>query len=130
MAEKNIDKFGTGLKPKAKVWIELDGEVVFGGGRMDLFEAIEKYGSIRQAATNLGMSYRAAWGKLKATEQRLGLELLEKHAGGAQSGAVLTADARELLALYRKFKNDSAEAVDNLFVSYFKKFLTNSGVIR
>lgn len=129
MAGNNADKSGVGLKPKAKIWIELDGEVVFGGGRMDLFEAIEKFGSIRQAAIHLGMSCRAAWGKIKATEERLGLELLEKHAGGSQSGAVLTAEARELLALYRRFKNDSIKAVDNLFYSYFNKFLTRSDTL-
>lgn len=129
LADKNIDKSGAGLKPKAKIWIELDGEVVFGGGRVALFEAIEKYGSIRQAAINLGMSYRAAWGKIKATEQRLGFELVEKHAGGSQSGAVLTPEARELLTLYRKFKDDSVKAVDNLFVTYFNKFLTKSDLI-
>lgn len=126
MAEKSVEKSGAGLRPKSKIWIEVDGEVVFGGGRMALFEAIDRYGSIRQAAINLGMSYRAAWGKIKATEQRLGFELVEKHAGGSRSGAVLTSEARELLNLYHKFKDDSVKAVDNLFLSYFNKFLTNS----
>jgi len=123
LAEDNVKQYGGGLTPKAKIWIELDGEVVFGGGRMDLFEAIEKYGSIRQAAINLGMSYRAAWGKIKDTEERMELELLEKHAGGAQSGAVLTAEARELLSLYRKFKEESNKVVDDLFISHFRKYL-------
>ncbi len=123
MADDNTNRFVAGLRPKSKIWIEIDGEVVFGGGRMALFEAIDRYGSIRQAALNLGMSYRAAWGKIKATEQRLGFELVEKHAGGSQSGAVLTPEAREMLVLYHKFKEDSVKAVDNLFVSYFNKFM-------
>lgn len=123
MANKKIKTSGISLKPKSKIWLEVDGEVVFGGGRMALFEAIEQFGSIRQAAVNLGMSYRAAWGKIKATEERLGLALVEKHAGGSQSGAVLTPEAQELLALYRKFKDDSVKAIDNLFAGYFHKFL-------
>jgi molybdate transport system regulatory protein len=113
----------TGLQPRSKIWIESQGEVVFGGGRVALFQAIEETGSIRQAANKLGMSYRAAWGKIKATEERLGMALVEKHAGGHQSGATLTLEAKELLKIYRKFKKDSDAAVDKLFARHFGKFL-------
>jgi len=44
-------------------------------------------GSINQAAAKLGMSYRAAWGKVTATEKRLGIKLLNKHTGGYHSGS-------------------------------------------
>lgn len=123
MDANSIEIECSGLKPKTKIWIEIEGEVVFGGGRMALFEAIEQYGSIRQAATNLGMSYRAAWGKIKATEERLGIKLVDKHIGGHQSGAELTLEAREMLTLYRRFKDDSVKAVDNCFAHYFSHFL-------
>lgn len=43
---------------------------------MALFKAIEKYGSIRQAATGLGMSYRAAWGKIKATNHYAVIDIM------------------------------------------------------
>ncbi|MHB1167550.1 MAG: winged helix-turn-helix domain-containing protein [Carboxydocellales bacterium] len=123
MDANSIEIECSGLKPKTRIWIEIDGEVVFGGGRMALFEAIEQYGSIRQAATNLGMSYRAAWGKIKATEERLGIKLVDKHTGGHQSGAALTPEAKEMLILYRRFKEDSVKAVDSFFVRYFSNFL-------
>ncbi|WP_083479992.1 winged helix-turn-helix domain-containing protein [Oxobacter pfennigii] len=128
---KLVDKNSTRLshnklKSKSKIWIEVDGQVVFGDGRIALFEAIEKLGSIRQAAALLGMSYRAAWGKIKSTEERLGLELIKKYTGGANSGAVLTDDAKELLDIYRQFKKDAINSVDSLFASYFNKFLKNS----
>lgn len=110
-----------GLRVKSKIWLEIDDEVFFGGGRTALFEAIDKYGSIRQAATHLGMSYRAAWGKIKATEERLGIQLLEKHVGGKQNGANLTPDAKELLSNYREFKKVSTTEIDKLFLKYFGK---------
>lgn len=124
LAENIIGKLKAELVPKSKIWIEANDQVVFGGGRMKLFRAIEECGSIRQAATKLGMSYRAAWGKIKATEERLGMQLVEKHAGGHQSGAQLTEDARKLLGVYRQFKADSVKAVDKLFSYHFKEFLT------
>lgn len=113
------------LTPKAKIWIESKGYVVFGGGRMKLFQAIEELGSIRQAASKLEMSYRAAWGKLKATEERLGIKLVEKHAGGQHNGAVLTPVAKKLLASYEKFKEDSVKKVDELFTSHFEWFIND-----
>lgn len=109
------------LKVKSKIWVELQGEVVFGGGRTSLLEAIEEYGSIRQAATKLGMSYRAAWGKIKATEERLGVQLLDKYTGGKQNGAFLTDDAKKLLDNYRQFKTEANKEVDKLFNKYFNK---------
>ena len=109
------------LKPRLKTWIELDGEVVFGTGRVALFQAIEETGSIRQASQKLGMSYRAAWGKIKATEDRLGIRLVEKHAGGHQSGATLTPQGKELMNTFQQFKKDSEMAIDKLFARYFNK---------
>ncbi len=90
---------------------------------MELFQIIEECGSIHQAAKVLRMSYRAAWGKIKATEDRLGMKLMERQAGGHQSGAQLTDDARRLLDAYRQFKADSVKAVDQLFCYHFKEFL-------
>ncbi|WP_418792270.1 winged helix-turn-helix domain-containing protein [Phosphitispora sp. TUW77] len=113
------------LKPRSKTWIEFDEEVVFGAGRAALFQAIEETGSIRQAANKLGMSYRAAWGKIKATEERLGIRLVEKYAGGLQSGAVLTPQAKELMEIFQQFKKDSEASVDELFIRHFNKFFSS-----
>ena len=55
------------------LWMERDGETMFGLGRLHLLERIDALGSIKGAADQLGMSYRAAWGKLKASEEALAL---------------------------------------------------------
>ena len=62
------------MKVKFKIWIEQDGNVAFAEGRRMLLEAVERLGSLNAAAKELGMSYRAAWGKIKATEKALGPE--------------------------------------------------------
>ena len=69
-----------------------------------MFRAIEKCKSLQAAAKELKMSYRAAWGRLKASEERLGIKLVEND--GAKKGLRLTAEARELLEQYEQFEKD------------------------
>ncbi len=108
------------LQPKCKIWIEYNKQVIFGGGRLALFQAIDECGSINKAAAKLGMSYRAAWGKINATETTLGIQLIEKHVGGAKSGSELTDIAKKLVKAYIDFKEESISAVDNLYEKHFK----------
>ncbi|HHT9106902.1 MAG TPA: winged helix-turn-helix domain-containing protein, partial [Candidatus Wujingus californicus] len=56
------------MKVIFKIWLEENGGVAFSEGRKMLFDAIARRGSLNAAAKELGMSYRAAWGKVKATE--------------------------------------------------------------
>lgn len=107
------------LRPKCKIWIEVEKSVVFGGGRLALFQAIDECGSINRAAAKLGMSYRAAWGKITATEKHLGVKLVDKYVGGTRSGSELTPEARRIMDAYRQFKMESINAVDNLFNKHF-----------
>ncbi len=58
------------------IWIDVKNETVFCQGRALLLERIREHGSLRKAAKSLGMSYRAAWGKLKQTQEILGCELV------------------------------------------------------
>lgn len=114
------------LNARSKVWLECNGEVIFGGGRLALLEAIEETGSILQATRKLGISYRGAWGRINATEERLGFKLLDRQTGGKNSGATLTPEGKQILAAYRHFRKDCTEAIDNLFVTHFKDFLSHN----
>ena len=60
--------------------------MAFAEGRRMLLEAVDRLGSLNAAAKELGMSYRAAWGKIKATEKALGLKLLDVTTGGKGGG--------------------------------------------
>lgn len=84
------------------LWLETEDGVVFGLGRLQLLERIEALGSLKAAADSLGMSYRAAWGKLKATERVVGRPLVEKP-GGDKSGYALTPYGRVLADGYRNW---------------------------
>jgi molybdate transport system regulatory protein len=105
---------------RSKLWIEIGNEAVFGRGRRFLLEAIDKYGSIRQAAREINISYRKAWGYLKTMEERLGIKLVERKAGGKNGGgAVLTDDAREFIRKYGMMEEGIREMVDDRFREVF-----------
>ncbi len=109
------------MKIKSKLWIEVGGEPVFGRGRRFLLEAIDKYGSINQAAKEINISYRKAWGYIKAMEERLGFRLIERQTGGRNGGgAVLTEEAREFLIKYESLEEGIQELVDERFSGIFK----------
>jgi molybdate transport system regulatory protein len=89
---------------KYKIWIEKDGKVVFGKGRDDILMAIDAEHSLNAAAKKLGMSYRAAWGRLKASENRLGVKLVEIDTDN--KGMQLTARARAVIDRFEKLERD------------------------
>lgn len=109
-----------GITIQCKVWLEKDGEVFFGRGRLELLQGIAAYGSLAEAARHLGMSYRAAWGRLKTSESRLGRKLTEKipAAGRGQRlvltplGQTLVADFLALEAQLAKFLGTYQETFD------------------
>lgn len=109
------------MEIKSKLWIEVGGKPVFGRGRRFLLEAIDKYGSINQASKDINISYRKAWGYIKAMEERLGFKLIERQTGGRNGGgALLTDEAREFLKKYAAMEKGIRELVDERFNKVFK----------
>ena len=93
------------LKVKCRVWLEKGGRSVFGDGRAELLERIERCGSIRRAAEQMGMSYRHAWSHMNRIEQGLGTRLVVRRAGGpGGGGSRLTPAGRNMLARYRRLR--------------------------
>jgi len=109
------------LEVKTKVWIEDDkGHVVFGGGRMKILQAVQDLGSLNKAAKALKMSYRAAWGKIKTTEERLGLKLINSQiGGGSRGGSQLTAEGLALLDKYNTLQSELRDISNKYFDDLF-----------
>lgn len=109
------------MEIRSKLWIEVNGEPVFGKGRRILLEAIRRYGSINQAAKEINISYRKAWSYIKVMEERLGMKLIERQVGGRNGGgATLTADAQWFLRQYEELEKDIEGLVDTKFRTVFK----------
>lgn len=98
---------GSGFRPGCKVWFEKNGEV-FGEGLYNLLMLIESTGSISGAASQMEMSYRTAWGKIRAAEKRWGMRLINARVGGdTGGGSKLTGEASQLLDKFRKFREEA-----------------------
>src|SRR5437660_10682497 len=100
----------TPLVPRVKVWLETEGHYALGFGLCQILEAVARAGSIKQAARDLGKSYRYVWGRIKEAERALGAQLVETQVGGQGSQrSELTQTARRLvhdfLALRRRMQD-------------------------
>ena len=113
---------------RSKIWFEDgSGEVIFGLGRLKMLEAIERHGSIQAAAKELKMSYRALWGRITATEARMGRRLLTRNIGGASGGGSrLTPFAKKLLENFREIHRRIAVESDRLFLDEILSQITQS----
>lgn len=94
----------TEARLRTRMWLEVDGEQAIGLGRAILLTEIERQGSLNKAAKALSMSYRAAWGRLKKTEEVIGRPLVVEQDKGR--GFSLTPEARELVAAFRAWYAD------------------------
>jgi len=104
----------------SKVWLERNGRSC-GDGLFILLSGVARLGSIARAASDTGMSYRAAWGKIKEAEKSWNIVLVRTQIGGESGGgAVLTAEGEELLAKFQRFKQMAEGAVQELFDGLFK----------
>lgn len=95
------------IRNKYKVWIEKDGKMIIGKGRALLLEKIDKVGSLNRAAEKLNISYRAAWGKIKTTENNLGKKLVAMD----PTGAKLTKEGKQWLTKYKKLEDTIREVI-------------------
>jgi molybdate transport system regulatory protein len=81
---------------RMRLWLETPEGLFFGLGRAQLLKKVDEHGSLKKAADDLGMSYRAAWGKIKKTEEILGVLLIEQ-SGSKREGYHLTETGRALM---------------------------------
>lgn len=111
------------MELRYKVWLESDGEIVFGDGLSRLLSGIAQQGSISRAASSMKLSYREAWGRIKRAEESLGVKLLIKQVGGEEGGgARLTPEAEKLLDRYRKFRSEIEAAMRKIFEENFEAY--------
>ena len=105
------------IRLRSRQWIEDEhGKVLMGEGRARIMELIEVTGSINKTAKELGMSYRGVWGKLKATEDALGMKFV--HSEG-KSGSRLTPEGKKFLKQYQLFKDRCVATENKLFDEIF-----------
>ena len=109
------------LTPKAKLWVERDGKLVMSDYRLRMLEIVAETGSLAKAASEMKLSYRRAWGKVKELEENLGTQLVASAVGGAGGGHTgLTPEGARLVDAYRRFSARVQEAAEQAFVEEFE----------
>jgi molybdate transport system regulatory protein len=95
----------SGYAVKGRVWLEKDGELYLGGGRVILLERIDELGSVAAAARSMRLGYRNAWLWIEAANRLAPSPLVEKVKGGAGGGhARLTEEGRKAIKQYRELR--------------------------
>jgi molybdate transport system regulatory protein len=96
--------------------VDARNRIVFGRGRMEILEQIEKTGSINRAAKMLKMSYKTAWSKIKSTEKHMQTKIVHSD---KSKGTRLTQKGKELVQKYRLLNKKCMHADDELFRKIF-----------
>ena len=108
------------LTPRIKVWLECDGLYAFGLGIAEILQAVDRTGSIKGAAADLGKSYRHVWSRVKEAEQALGRPLVEARVGGTGNRrSSLTPEAHRLVAGFTALRDRMFKVVRTEFSRHF-----------
>lgn len=106
------------VRPRVKVWFEAEGGYSFGFGLIAILQAVDRAGSIKQAAGDLGQSYRHIWGRIKAAEQALGHPLVETQIGGQGANrSGLTESARRLITDFLTMRHRMVQVMEDEFAT-------------
>lgn len=112
------------IRPDVKIRIlGKDDKPVFGQGPSELLALIDERQSVRQACSEMGMSYSKGWKMISNIENALGCQLIHRQQGGKSGGCSnLTPEGKALLETYLLFEKKAKEQVMELFEQYFNKF--------
>ena len=106
--------------PRVKLWLEQDGKLVMSDYRVRLLAVVAETNSLAKAASEMKLSYRRAWGKVKEMEENLGYPLVHSEVGGAGGGhTTLTPEGERLVRAYQRLQERLSRAVTEAFAEEF-----------
>jgi molybdate transport system regulatory protein len=123
-----MKKVKNAIIANARLYVSTEtGIGVFGPGKAQLLAAVERLGSLRKAAAELGRSYRQAWGDVNAAEEHLGFPLVARTRGGIDGGTMkLTEQGRSFLRAWERHQQQVAHEVKMSFNKYIKPVIQHS----
>lgn len=100
-------------KIKSRIWIEIDGEVMLGEGRVSLLKAIGETGSLSKAAKELNMSYKKAWRLIDSVNKKAASPVIISSIGGqGGGGATLTDYGKQLITAFDEINQNCWDFLD------------------
>ena len=110
-----------GVRLAHRIWLQDGSTPVFGAGICELLSRVEATGSIRRAASDMGMAYSKAWQIVRRAEAHLGVPLLNRQAGGeGGGGSVLSDEARRLVRAFGALLDEARPMLDELYARHFE----------
>lgn len=101
-------------KIKSRIWIEANGDILLGKGRVNLLKAIEQTGSLSKAAKSMGMSYKKAWTMIDDVNSRAFRPVIKASIGGKGGGGTkLTEYGKSLVNAYDSINNNCSKFLEN-----------------
>lgn len=104
------------------IFVDDNNEKFFGEGPYRLLRGIEKTGSLRAAAAEMGMAYTKALKLIKNAETELGFPFTTRVVGGKSGGGSnLTAEGRAWMERYENYRDACLKENERLFREYYGK---------
>ena len=102
----------SGYTVHANLWLEKDGELYLGGGRVMLLERVGQFGSIAAAARSMNLTYANAWHWIKAMNKLAPSPLVEKIIGGSGGGhTMLTLEGQKAIRQFHLLRTKQDRAI-------------------
>jgi len=98
---------------KSRIWIEQEGEVFLGYGRVALLKKIAETHSISAAAKAMSMSYKKAWNLINTMNTSSSQPLVITNTGGKDGGGTAITDYGRKMINEFETLNDACEAFLN-----------------
>ena len=116
------------MQIKVKTWIEdKDNNLIFGGGKTQILEYIDKTGSIAKASSIMGINYKKAWSHVQILQNYIEDDIVISNKGRKIGGTVLTPKAKQIIKNYKILKEDI-----NFFAQkrFNELFLSNTALMK
>lgn len=102
------------------IFVNDDNEKFFGEGPYRLLRGIEKSGSLRSTAMEMGMSYTKAMKLITNAEKELGFKFTTRAIGGKSGGgSCLTDEGRQWLDKYEAYRDSCLKATERIYHEYY-----------
>jgi molybdate transport repressor ModE-like protein len=109
-----------GIRPGHRVWLQDRGTPVFGAGICELLRRVEATGSLRCAASDMGMAYSKAWQIVRRAEEHLGFALMTRRVGGKGGGcSIISEGGLRLVEAFDAYARDAEGLIDESFARHF-----------
>lgn len=117
--------------PAHRIWLHDHGTPVFGTGIRELLIRVESTGSLRHAASDMGLAYSKAWHIVRRAEEHLGFTLLERQTGGKGGGGSVVSDqGRWLVGAFGALLDEADTLLTELYAKHFGNWWSGRGETR